>query len=327
MKARAFRGLVTALVLALTVPAAAQQPKPDAAEAVALARGAKERYDQGNWTEALTLFEQAEAKAHSPVLLLYAARCHRNLGHLVRAREVYQRVATEQLAPNAPEPFKAAQRDAKGDLEALEPRIGRAAIDRKDAPSSWSVEIDGAAVSSSPVLLDPGPHVLVAKDAGTEKLRRDFLAREGETIELTVGPASPRPNGDLPPNRDPVKPEPPRQDAERSPPPAAVYAPGIVLVTLGAGGLAAGIATRVIAFQKVSDVKDRCDGNVCRLEDKAEIESAETFQTVSTGAFAVGGAMAATGIVLVVVLPMQAGGDGNVSLRFGPGSVTLTGTF
>jgi hypothetical protein len=106
-----------------------------------------------------------------------------------------------------------------------------------------------------------------------------------------------------------------------------VYAPGIVLLTLGAGGLAAGIATRVIAFQKVIDVKDRCNGNVCRPEDKAEIESAETFQTASTVAFAIGGAVAATGIVLLVVLPMQAGGDGNVSLRFGPGNVTLTGTF
>ncbi len=82
----------------------------------------------------------------------------------------------------------------------------------------------------------------------------------------------------------------------------------------------------MIAFQKVSDVKERCSGNVCLASDRDEIESADTFQTVSTVAFVVGGEAAATGIVLLVVLPAQRSGP-SVSLRVQPGGVILEGAF
>lgn len=322
MRVRAARLFaIVLLVLGLARTTEAQPSNPNAAEAVALARGAKERYDQGNWAEALTLFEQAEAKAHSPVLLLYAARCHRNLGHLVRAHATYRQVADEQLPDNAPEPFRQAQRDAKGDLEALEPRLSRVVLDRSRAPASWTIEIDGIPrTGAEPILLDPGKHVLATKEGDAETSRQEFTLREGETLPLAVGaatPSEPKPSG-------PVTP-PPANQAEEGPT-AADYAPGIVLLTLGAGGLAAGIATRVIAFQKVSDVKERCAGNVCLAADRDEIESADTFQTVSTVAFVVGGVAAATGIVLLVVLPAQRSGP-SVSLRVQPGGVAVEGTF
>lgn len=311
--------------LAFAVPAAAQ-PRAGTTEAVTLAREAKERYDQGKWADALALFEKAEENAHSPVLLLYAARCHRNLGQLVRARELYQRVAGETLAATAPEPFRAAQRDAKGDLEVLEPRIARVIVDRSRAPAGWVLELDGKAVPSSadPILVDPGAHAIVAKDGATEAWRRDFEAAEGEKVDVVVerAPKSPvTPPGGGPIDRAPIDDVPPPKTGS-----ALAYVPGAVLLTLGAGGLAAGIATRVMAFQKVSDVKERCNGNSCLVSDKEEIESADTLQTVSTVAFAVGGAVAATGIVLLIVLPMQADNNG-VSLRLGPTGASLTGSF
>jgi hypothetical protein len=317
-------GLIAALALA--VPAAAQPKGGGTTEAVTLAREAKEKYDQGKWAEALALFQKAEDSAHSPVLLLYAARCHRNLGQLVRARELYGKVGAETLAPNAPEPFRAAQRDAKSDLDVLEPRIPRLVIDRSRAPASWTLDLDGAAVASTnePILVDPGAHVLVAKDGATETFKRQIDAREGERVPIVVEPAAKqRTAHDTPtPRQNAINPD----ETVVTSPSAVSYVPGAVLLTLGVGGLAAGVATRVIAFQKVDDVKSRCSGNRCLASDREEIESADTLQTVSTIAFAAGGAVAATGIILLIVLPMQDQKPA-VSIRLDPTGATLTGSF
>jgi hypothetical protein len=317
-------GLLAAVTLA--VPVAAQPKGGGTTEAVTLAREAKEKYDQGKWAEALALFQKAEDSAHSPVLLLYAARCHRNLGQLVRARELYLRVGSETLAANAPEPFRAAQRDAKSDLDVLEPRIPRLVIDRSRAPASWTLELDGAPIASAtePVLVDPGSHVLVAKDGTTETFKQNVDAREGERVPVKVEPTpkeSTQPETPTPRKTD-INPA----ETPDSSPSAVSYVPGAILLTLGVGGLAAGVATRVMAFDKVEDVKSRCSGNRCLASDREEIESADTLQTVSTIAFAAGGAVAATGIILLIVLPMQDEKPA-VSIRIDPTGAMLTGSF
>jgi hypothetical protein len=80
----------------------------------------------------------------------------------------------------------------------------------------------------------------------------------------------------------------------------------------------------VVAFQKVSDVKDRCLDNHCLAEDEAEIDTAKTLETTSTVCFAVGGAAAAVGIVLLIVRP---GGGSQTALRIGPTSIGIAGSF
>ena len=87
----------------------------DEDRAVELAHEGREYFNQGRFQEALTAFEQAESLASSPVLGLYIARSHRNLGHLVAARDQYQKVIETEVLPTAPEPFRAAKDDAKKD--------------------------------------------------------------------------------------------------------------------------------------------------------------------------------------------------------------------
>ena len=117
------------------------------------------------------------------------------------------------------------------------------------------------------------------------------------------------------------------------PPPAdegggfgASIGPGLIVLGVGAAGVGVGVALRVVALGKVQGVKDRCEGNQCLAEDAEEIETAETFQTISTVLFAVGGAAVATGIVLLIVLPEDED-DASMGLDVRPGYLGVTGRF
>lgn len=289
------------------------------ASAVNLAKDAKAHYDRGEWAEALELFEQAEAQAHSPVLVLYAARCHRNLGHLVRARALLEKVANEELTPNSPSPFVNARNDARADLSALLPRIPKIAIDRSRVPNTWKIQIDGEPRQSSSVEVDPGAHLVTATADGTERFREEVEVAEGATATVTIVETATTPSPVPSPDPGPTQPPSGGEPGGSS---IADYAPGLSLLGVSVVTLAVGVIMRVIAIQNVNDVKERCVEGSCLREDETVIDDAVTFQTISTVLFAVGGAAMATGIVLLIVLP-----DDDTAVSIGPGGVGLRGVF
>ncbi len=323
---RRVASVALALLLTALPHAAASQPAPppkDTQSAITLGREAKEAYDRGDWKTALDLFNAAEGRAHSPVLLLYIARCQRNLGQLVAARSTYKVLAGETIAADAPEPFKAAKEDAAKDLAALEPRIPTVLINLKNAPPDATVLVDqrvlGAAELASPLALDPGTYQLRILHQGAEIGRAEHNAVEGARADLTLE-AKPAPK---PP--DVIAPPPKPKPAGKDP---TLDVLGSIALVLGAGGLGAGIATRVMAFGIVDDVKARCLNDVCPVEDEAEIERAKELQTGSTIGLVLGGALAATGITLLVVSATSDGpSEPNVSLQAGPLGLSLRGSF
>ncbi|WP_437809438.1 tetratricopeptide repeat protein [Sorangium sp. So ce1078] len=97
-------------------------------------------------------------------------------------------------------------------------------------------------------------------------------------------------------------------------PPATAPAPGVaggggsllpagIAFGLGAVGIGVGAATGLVSLSKVSDIKERCEGQRCPAELKGEADSATTLGHVSTVGFIVGAASAAAGVVLLVVRP------------------------
>ena len=263
--------------------------------AVAIAAEAKGKYDQQQWAEALALFEKAEARAHSPVLVLYAARCHRNLGRLMKARALLATVVEEDLGAAPPPPFVTAQRDARSDLAALDSRIPRLIIDRSRAPRGWRITLDGTEVATETVQVDPGEHVVVALDGGEERFRKVVRADDGGSVTVSVLEQK---QGAAPLPRPVAAPATLTPDEGGD---AIDLVPGLVVLGLGLAAVGVGVGLRVSALGKVSDVKDRCVDNSCLMSDAAVIEDAETLQNVSTVLFVVGGTAAATGIVLLVV--------------------------
>lgn len=316
---RRFAIVLMLLGLCSSTPAMGQTS--EAKEAVELAREAKQAFDQSQWRGALELFEKAEAKAHSPVLLLYAARCHRNLGELIAARQLYKRVVDEPLGPNAPAPFVAAQKDAADDLAELEGRIPVVVIDRASAPEDWRVTVDGVAVEGDEVPVDPGSHVVRAGDGAFE---RRVVIDEGAQITVAIEASGADAKGA--PAAAPSNSGGPDVGPSDGGGFGASIGPGLIVLGVGAAGVGAGVALRVMALSKVSGVKERCEGNRCLAEDASEIETAETYQTVSTVLFAVGGAAVATGIVLLIVLPEDEE-DASVGLDLRPGYLGVSGRF
>src|SRR4051812_37214352 len=99
-----------ALALALAVPAGAAHAQSDDEKSAArdLATQGAAALNDKKYDEALDLVSRAEAIFHAPPHLLMIARAQTGLGKLVAARETYLRLLREELAPNAPKPFKRA---------------------------------------------------------------------------------------------------------------------------------------------------------------------------------------------------------------------------
>lgn len=126
--------------LAQTAPPSTAGPSSPASgdagsRAVALGREGIQLYEAGRWAEAEAKLTEAEAVLHSPVFLLYIARCRRNAGRLLDARDAYRRSVAEQLAPTAPPAWRQALVDARAELSVLEEEIARDRAKATDGPT------------------------------------------------------------------------------------------------------------------------------------------------------------------------------------------------
>jgi hypothetical protein len=296
------------LVLSLSLPASSDEPtgvrKEQNVQAVLVGRAALEAYHKADWTTALEAFSRAEAMSHSPVFLLFIARCRRNLGAWLEARSLYQKVASEQLDASAPEPWRTAVRDAARELEELEARIPSIVIIVENAPPNATVTFDGAPVGPGALGLqmrvDPGVHHIVGTEPAGAKVELEVRVEPSERaqrVALRFGvPASPPEPGAFPqaPSAGGTD-ELPRAHPTRR----AAYVSG----ALGLVGVAVGTVAGVMALAKSKEVKDRCQGNDCLSSDRPGADAIRPYATVSTLGFAIGGVALATGAILLVLDP------------------------
>lgn len=299
--ARSWAPFATVLLvgLCLTAESAAQGEPLPGDVAVARAKEGLKHYEAAEWDKAYELFSQADAAAHSVVFRLYMARARRNSGKLLEARTLYRGIAAEQLPANAIPSFTQAQADAKAELAALEPTIPVVLVKLQGASAAATLEIDGVkAAPSQPVALDPGEHRVVAKD-GTATVERTIPLRAGDAkleLELTFaadGAGSASGPGALTPRTVRVE---------------GSLAPGIALLATGGASLIAGAVLGGLALGRDGDVTELCPDGVCPSGvDRVAVEDAQseaqTFAHASTGLLIAGGALAAVGVVLVIVRP------------------------
>jgi hypothetical protein len=310
---------------------------PDAAQAAPKACSAKDRkaagsladkgfekFEAADYEAAIDLFGQAEARCHSPRLLVFLGRAHARVGKLLRARELLEQAANEPVTRRSPASFREAQVEARKDLEVLKPRIPvLQALFTGVSAEDLKLTLDGAEVSPADLQrgqeLDPGEHTLAAEAPGFEPAERHLVLREAvvERLEIALRPIE----TDSPPPPPPPVPE-----------DSPSIAPPLLAFTVGAIGIGVGVATGLVSANTVSDIKSRCEGNQCLKSDAPAADRAAVYGTVSTVGFIVGGVGVATGIVLLVV---RSGGESEPSggaaahlgVEVGPGSIRLKGTF
>jgi hypothetical protein len=66
--------------------------------ALKLAYEADDLYARGQWAGAYDRFAEADGLAHSPVFVLYMARCRKNAARLIEAEAIFTRLSRETLA-------------------------------------------------------------------------------------------------------------------------------------------------------------------------------------------------------------------------------------
>lgn len=283
------------LVLLLWSAAAYAQDNP----AIVAGREGLDAHSRGDWKACEEHFARANELMHSPVFVVYLARCKNRLDKLLEARALYDSVITETLPEDAPPPWQEAKRDAERERDALVGATPALLIRLVDTPEGAQVTLDDRAVAvGEPVAVDPGTHrvVLVVNGEGVSERQIVSARGGGETlIELHM----------------------PSEDDEAEP--SGSIAPGVVLVGVGGIGLLLGTVFGALALDREAEVKDSCNGTQCPSSSEPIKEEAETFSHVSTAGFVIGGVAAAVGVVLLIWRP--GGGDAEVAL--GPAQASL----
>lgn len=299
--------------LALCRPALAQAPAraEDIAAARALGVQGVRLADQGKCSEAIENLERAEALYHAPTILGRLGECQVEVGRIVLGTENLNRVVREQLPPNAPAAFQAAQQRAKGVLDKALPRIAYLVV--KVTPKDLAatvVTVDGAPVPNALIgaerPTDPGNHEVVVKASGYNETKASVTLAEGSHQEVALVLTA-DPNAVAMTVAPPAAPAAPPTQATL-PPPAPESAPAAgsggnrtlayVMLGVGGAGLITGSVTGLMAMSKKSSLD--CPDDKCPAPEHDKLDSAKTLATVSTIGFGVGIAGAAVGVVLLL---------------------------
>ena len=249
--------LLAGLLLTAT-PNAVEQARIDFERGAAL-------YRAGSYREALSAFEEAQARSPAPQALFNIARCHDRLGEFVDAVEGYR--AYLQAAPEAPD-----RASVQARIDELQSRLPLQASLRVAVEPPAAVSVDDGTPQPSPVSvqLAPGHHRVSARRDGYGPVDRevDLAAGARVQLELSLAPLSSPPlRAPEAAVRDTVGPAAPRKGERRW---------TWVATGLSAVSLAAGITFGVSAQQAQATLRDgtqRTQEQVQQVYDSAQARS------------------------------------------------------
>jgi len=331
----AFLGLIASRpALAQTAAPAATPPAPPPVhKADALFNAGRNLLEAGEYAEACPKFLEANNIAPGLGVTLYLADCYERLGKTASALQVFRQAAALARA-------RADKREsiAAGRADALQARVPKLVVNVSPEAQAQHVDVtqDGVRLPSSAwgvsAAIDPGDHVVdVTADGKAARHIKFHLAATADTHTETIGALD-----------DP--PVTPAVEAVVVPPPAAPPAPPprsnrtyIVVAVAAAGvgvvGIGVGTGLGLVASSKFSDSNNGpCNAsNHCSPAGLSLRSDAEQAGTISTIAFAVGGAAIAAGAVVFLVRPKTTSSAASLavspSIAQGGGGFNLSGAF
>ena len=324
------------VVVALVSVSPAFSQAPDEATrtaARALGTAGVEAFEAGDMVAASDKLEKAYQLLKVPSLALWSARALEKRGLLLEALARYLEASSMQVPGGEAAVQHKAQADAEREGAALKGRVPRVVISLEGAePSEVTLTIDGKSVSStvigSPRLLNPGAH-MIEVSRGNDRARAEVKAVEGKELPVllrlenagaTAGAVAPAEGASQPA-------EPP--DAGNATGGGSSIRPtlGWVAIGVGAAALAVGVGTGLSAKGKRSTLEESgvCVADSCPSSKQAEVDSLNTFRTISTIGFVAGGVLAAAGVTLLLTAPSKSGPS--AALQVAPTSLELRGRF
>jgi hypothetical protein len=244
-------GVLLACALATsTLPAAAQDTNAGKRFAAA-----QKLYEEGAYTPALAEFKALAAETNSPNADLYVARCLRELGRLVEAYEATTIAVRNATAKAEQEPKYVSTRNAAAaDLAQLEPKVAKIIVAVANPPAGMQVTLNGTPLAAErlgvPVVLAPAEVVVRLTAPDHADVERRVVLKAGDTTTLPLAFAAPAPT-----------PPPPS-----SPAPTAlggVRIGGIVVLGVGAAGMATFAGAGVSANNRYDAISAACGGKHC----------------------------------------------------------------
>jgi tetratricopeptide (TPR) repeat protein len=329
-------GLALTALLALGRPGLAAEP--DAATrstARKVALDGVAALQRGDAEQAVQKLEKAYRLFRVPSVALWLARALAKRGLLVEASERYQEASRLEGQQGEAAVQAQARKDAAAELEALTPRLPTITVSVEGANSpDVKLSLDGVVIPSAlageerPV--NPGEHRVLGV-LGEEELSETVTLAEGQkqsvTLRFTKPQSAATPLAAPPPSTRPTPTE-PAEDSSRGTRRALSY---VALGVGGAGLIVGGITgALVLRDKKEFDDNANCRDGECLRSEEDKVSSFRTLRTVSTVGFIAGGALAATGVVLLLTSGSSAepGKDAvAMKLTVSPSSVALSGKF
>jgi len=275
-------------------------------------------YEAGKYDVAMDRLERAFKVLAVPSLGLWSARALEKNGRLVEAAERFLKTTRLSLDSSGDRAVQEqAKKDAAREHEALLPRIPNLLVQIEGAsPDDVEVTVNGVGINSA--LLgtafpaNPGRTVVVATGGGS-RVEREATLVEGQTATVVLDFTGATPAGGQALPSDDTS-----QDARAASAGAAVpddrakggrgIRPvlGWTAIGLGAGGIATGIITGLMATDQFNAAGCAPSGACRPGTSQGELDSINTLRTVTTAAFIAGGVLAASGITLLLIPPKKA---------------------
>jgi hypothetical protein len=325
------------LGLWLVAGAAAAQTNDGATRALARKLGTEgvEAYQAGQFALANDKLDKAYAVLRVPSLGIWSARALVKQGKLIEAMDRYAEVTRLPLGAGDQAIQKQAQSDAADELvetEKLTPSL-RVRVSSADV-SAVTLRIDGAAVPSRVIgeatPMNPGPHRIEGV-LGTKRtsIEVDLQLREQKELVIDFSQAETvaKPNP-VPVDAASSTPA-PATSRDAAAPPASLRVLGWATLVSGGAALAFGGVTGVMALSKRSQLDETpacADDRNCPTQFSGEVDTLNTFRTLSTVGFIAGGVLTATGVTILLTAPRRPDAA-QTALWVAPGSVGLRGTF
>jgi hypothetical protein len=324
-----------AFAVLLVGSSAASAPSPAQREtARRLMDEGKDRTREGDMPRALDAYQKAHDIMHVPSTGIALAKTHVALGHLVEGRDVALEVLRMPREPKEPAAFEHARKAAK-ELEAsLKARIPTVKIVIKGGPATRVTVDDGEVAPillGEPVAMNPGKHVVVAKNADGVEARSDvdLAERDAKSVEIDLPAAKPQ-IVFAPSTAPSSRPAPENERGQRTALADVLVFGGFGLAT---AGLAVGAVSGLMAMSKAGDVKPQCENGICDPSVKGNLDDAKTLATVSTIGFAAAGVGLACGVIGLVLPKGHArisalqSPSAHAAMVVGPNGVLVRGSF
>ncbi len=275
-----------AVLVAVAAPLEAYAETPQQrAEARRLGGEALDLFKAGDYPAALDQFESADRLVPAPTLKLHAARCLDKLGRMREAADRYRDTIAVELKAWSPKVHFAAREDAARELAKLLEEMPTLTITVVGEGASGAVvTLEGKVLANATLgeaqPLSPGNYGIEAK-SGDIAARQDVVLTRGDRkkvelwLERKLAPVVADELG-------------------------ATVVVGYAALGLGAAGLIAGGIAGGIVLSDEAGLDARCPDRRCPPNAHSDAESFERARTVSSAGLIAGGALAATGVTLVL---------------------------